>query len=242
MTTAKKPVGTLICLWKFNYAIRYFQTYQLQGRSNGRIKMKQELDKLLCERYPKMMVNRNKPMIETCMCWGFECGDGWFNILDQLMGNIQHHIDWKVKQREDAIKRNEMVQKLKDGDSTLFDEEYKDMIDQEYKAKRKQELINDHLRDVPDLITQVTLDQVKEKFGTLRFYYTGGDDVIDGMVRMAESMTEVTCEKCGNPGKTRGGGWVYTSCTPCEDMRQAELKKITEEYDLKKLLKEGNKQ
>ena len=29
--------------------------------------MKQELDKLLCERYPKMMVNRNKDMKETCM-------------------------------------------------------------------------------------------------------------------------------------------------------------------------------
>ena len=64
--------------------------------------MKQELDKLLCERYPKMMVNRNKDMKETTMCWGFECGDGWFNILDQLMSNIQHHIDWKLRQRQVA--------------------------------------------------------------------------------------------------------------------------------------------
>ena len=47
-------------------------------------------------------------------------------------------------------------------------------------------------------------DQVKEKFGTLRFYYTGGDDRIDGMVRMAESMSAVTCETCGAPGKLRG--------------------------------------
>ena len=124
--------------------------------------MKQELDKLLCERYPKMMVNRNLTMQETCMCWGFECGDGWFNILDQLMGNIQHHIDWKNKKEE--------------------------------------------------VVAQVTLDQVKEKFGTLRFYYTGGDDVIDGMVRMAESMSGVTCEECGNPGKRIGGGWVTTLC------------------------------
>jgi len=124
--------------------------------------MKQELDKLLCERYPKMMVNRNLPMQETCMCWGFECGDGWFNILDQLMGNIQHHIDWKNKKEE--------------------------------------------------VVAQVTLDQVKEKFGTLRFYYTGGDDIIDGMVRMAESMSGVTCEECGNPGKRIGGGWITTLC------------------------------
>ena len=143
--------------------------------------MKQELDKLLCEKYPKMLVNRNKPMTETCMCWGFECGDGWFQILDSLMGNIQHHIDWKEKQRGWAIRFN----------STAPPED---------------------MRPVPDVIPQVTLDQVKEKFGTLRFYYTGGDDVIDGMVRMAESMSAVTCEQCGNPGTTGGQGWISTLC------------------------------
>jgi len=124
--------------------------------------MKQELDKLLCEKYPKIMVNRNKDMKETTMCWGFECGDGWFNILDQLMGNIQHHIDWRNKKEE--------------------------------------------------FVAQVTLDQVKEKFGTLRFYYTGGDEHISGMVRMAESMSGVICEECGAPGKRRGSGWIYTAC------------------------------
>ena len=143
--------------------------------------MKQELDKLLCERYPKMMVNRNKDMKETCMCWGFECGDGWFNILDQLMGNIQHHIDWNLRQRQVAI---------------------------DYNSKAAPE----SMRKVPELVPQVTLDQVKEKFGTLRFYYTGGDNYIDGMVRMAESMSGVICEECGAPGQRRGGDWIYTAC------------------------------
>lgn len=174
--------------------------------------MKQELDKLLCEKYPKMMVNRNKDMKETCMCWGFECGEGWFNILDQLMGNIQHHIDWKEKQYNWAVKYNEMAQQLKDGNSTLFDEEYKDTINLEYKEKRKQELIDQPLREVEQPVCQVTLDQVKEKFGTLRFYYSGGDDYISGLVSMAESMSGVTCEECGNPGKQVGGGWITTLC------------------------------
>ena len=75
--------------------------------------MKQELDELLCKKYPHMMVNRDKSMMETCMCWGFDCGDGWFPILDQLMGNIQHHIDWNNKNFEgyniDAIINNKMV-------------------------------------------------------------------------------------------------------------------------------------
>ena len=134
--------------------------------------MRQELDRLLCEKYPKMMVNRNKNMQETCMCWGFDCGDGWYNILDQLMGNIQHHIDWKNRKEE--------------------------------------------------VVTQVTLDQVKEKFGTLRFYYSGGDDAIDGMVRMAESMSGVTCEECSAPAQTHGPGWIRTICEPCETKRETE--------------------
>jgi hypothetical protein len=135
-----------------------------------------ELDKLLCEKYPKMMVNRHKPMTETCMCWGFDCGDGWFNILDQLMGNIQSHIDWKNSQRERLLENNP------------------------------------HNITVPEYVNQVTLDQVKEKFGTLRFYYTGGDDYIRGLVSMAESMSGVTCEECSKPGTTEGPGWIRTLC------------------------------
>ena len=204
--------------------------------------MKQELDKLLCERYPKMMVNRNKPMMETCMCWGFECGAGWFNILDQLMGNIQHHIDWKIKQRDGAIKYNDMAAQAKAGNFDVFEEDMKALPNDEYKEKRLAEIVAGDFREVPDVIPQVTLDQVKEKYGTLRFYYSGGDDVIDGMVRMAESMTEVTCEECGNVGERRGGGWIHTFCTPCEEARELARQKAEEEYEFKKILKEGNEQ
>jgi len=190
--------------------------------------MKQELDQLLCEKYPKMMVNRNKNMQETCMCWGFECGDGWYNILNQLMGNIQHHIDWKEKQRDGAIKYNEIAEAGKSGNVELFADlvakEYADKptISADYIRERCEDMIKNPLRDIPDSVPQVTLDQVKEKFGTLRFYYTGGDDYISGMVTMAEAMSGVTCEGCGNPGERKGGGWVHTYCEPCEEKREAE--------------------
>jgi hypothetical protein len=201
--------------------------------------MRQELDKLLCEKYPKMMVNRNLPMQETCMCWGFDCGDGWFNILDQLMGNIQHHIDWKEKQRNGAIKYNEMAAQAKAGNFDLFEEDMKALPNDEYKEKRLAEIVAGDFRKVPDSIPQVTLDQVKEKFGTLRFYYSGGDEYISGMVSLAESMTGVTCEECGNVGERRGGGWVHTYCTPCEQAREIKRAKEMEEWEQRKLLKEG---
>jgi hypothetical protein len=101
-------------------------------------------------------------MTTTAMCWGISCGDGWYNILDQLCHNIQSHTDW---QNRETVK-----------------------------------------------VSQVVASQVKEKFGGLRFYYNGGDDYIHGLTTMAESMSEVTCETWGSPGRSRGSGWAYTAC------------------------------
>ena len=138
--------------------------------------MREELDKQLCEKYPKIFANRHSPMTETCMCWGFECGEGWYNIIDKLCGNIQSHIDWRNSQRERLLESNP------------------------YNVK------------IPDYVPQVVASQVKEKFGTLRFYYEGGDDYVFGVVSMAESMSGVTCETCGKPGTTGGKGWIHTAC------------------------------
>jgi hypothetical protein len=61
-------------------------------------------------------------------------------------------------------------------------------------------------------VPQVVVSQIKEKYGGLRFYHSGGDDCVDGMVRMAESWAENTCETCGAPGEARTPGWIKTLC------------------------------
>ena len=124
--------------------------------------MREELDNALCQKYPLIFVNRGKDMKESCMYWGFSCGDGWYDLLDRLCESIQSYID------NNSTEKNP--------------------------------------------IPQLVAEQVKEKFGTLRFYYTGGDDYISGLVAMAESMSAVTCEQCGNPGTTGGQGWITTLC------------------------------
>lgn len=70
----------------------------------------------------------------------------------------------------------------------------------------------------------VTVAQVKEKFGGLRFYYDGGNEKIDGMVSMAEAWAGRTCEECGKPGETRSGGWIRTLCDEHEAERQQRMK------------------
>lgn len=74
------------------------------------------------------------------------------------------------------------------------------------------------------VVEQVVVEQIKEKFGGLRFYYTGGDDQISGMVRMAESWADRHCEECGKPGRQREGGWIRTLCDEHEAKRQAQIK------------------
>ena len=61
-------------------------------------------------------------------------------------------------------------------------------------------------------VSQVVVIQAKEKFGSLRFYYDGGDEYVSGLVSMAEAMSEVTCEVCGDPGEARQVGWHKVLC------------------------------
>lgn len=184
--------------------------------------MNQKLDQELCNKYPKIFANRYGAMTETCMCWGFECGDGWYTLLDTLCASIQHHIDWRANDREHVIEFNEMVAAGLAGDLTLLRDSFKTSPDTD---RIIQEVLARGPRKVPDIVPQVVADQVKEKFGGLRFFYTGGDDTIDGMVKFAESLSERTCEACGAPGHSRGGGWITTLC----DLHAAERELVSEE-------------
>lgn len=79
--------------------------------------------------------------------------------------------------------------------------------------------------------------QVKEKFGTLRYYYGSDKDyelqeIMDAVVGEAETLSSKTCEVCGNSSvmsnSDRGikydptavikssGGWFKTICDSCD--------------------------
>jgi hypothetical protein len=44
------------------------------------------------------------------MCWGFDCGDGWYNIIDSLCQKIQDHCD-EIK-RKNFAKRGESLESM----------------------------------------------------------------------------------------------------------------------------------
>jgi hypothetical protein len=58
--------------------------------------------------------------------------------------------------------------------------------------------------------------QVKEKYGTLRFYIDGGDETIRGMIWFAESFSAHTCEKCGTTHEAKQRINFQVLCPECE--------------------------
>lgn len=119
----------------------------------------------LVELYPDILQDYGKSPQESCLSFGFEHGDGWYELIGDL---------------------------LKELDNYTRDKDF-----------------------------HVIADQIKEKFGTLRFYYHfSKDHVVDedfyavrGIVSRYEALSGQTCEKTGDKGKlcSRGpGGWMKT--------------------------------
>jgi hypothetical protein len=154
--------------------------------------MRPELDDQLCQRYPKIFQDRTGDPSTTLMCWGFDVGDGWYGIIDSACHVIQSHVSHSIKHREWTIEHNRKVRE---------DPTYKGVGCKPYDE-----------RPVPDAVEQVVALQVKEKYGTLRFYCHGGDDYTQGVLDMAETLSSMTCERCGAPGQLRDGGWMRTLC------------------------------
>lgn len=81
--------------------------------------------------------------------------------------------------------------------------------------------------------------QVKEKLGGLRLYWMGPgppdfpaltkqeSDKMRTAMDTAEDRSYQVCEVCGDPGKLRTGGWLYTYCDRC-----AKLSKAAKGYEI----------
>jgi hypothetical protein len=56
------------------------------------------------------------------------------------------------------------------------------------------------------------LQQIKEKFGGLRFYVGNATSEMHSLIDAAEQKSLKTCEVCGSPGETRDRLWIKTLC------------------------------
>lgn len=75
-------------------------------------------------------------------------------------------------------------------------------------------ILTELLKDLEALSWDGELYQVKEKFGSLRFYVGAVSDEIERRIVKAEDDSRKTCEKCGEPGtpKAWNSYWILTLC------------------------------
>lgn len=170
--------------------------------------MRKELDEALCAKYPLIFKDRNADMRTTAMCWGLDCGDGWYNIIDTLCGLLTSDYRSAKSRYEHLLETG--VGNVLYGTKTITQEQIDEAC-----VKMNEEALK-----VPVAV------QVKEKFGGLRFYVQAATDKHYNFISFAESMSYRTCEMCGAPGKTYTNGWHTTLCEI-----HAEMHGKTEEYE-----------
>jgi len=84
--------------------------------------------------------------------------------------------------------------------------------------------IIDMLYDELPIPDKIQVHQVKEKFGTLRFYISGATKEQYAIIDKAEAMSEITCENCGEPGTVKNRGyWLTCLCQKCFDKETEHL-------------------
>lgn len=207
---------------------------------------KENTDKLL-KRFPVLYQDYYDPMSHSCMCWGFEHGDGWFEIIWQLSLSIEDALGytplqkrWFLLKKKYAKKWNDLIYRLSPvvynryvmkGTGAKGDPFQRVLVELAPDcdwlmtlAKKLPDRSSDfkstighfqscglkHFVVHPD--TGFKVSQIKEKFGTLRFYCNIGG-TIGRYVSFAERLSAMTCDFCGKYGKTECvRGWYRTVC------------------------------
>lgn len=129
--------------------------------------MNKKNTKKLWEAFPYLYRDKNASIQTSLIPFGFECGDGWFQLL------------WDLSEKLEP-----------------------------YAAATK------------DSEIYFAASQVKEKYGTLRFYTNYWSEDVGKLIDEAESKSAITCEDCGQPGQLMSHdgnpyGWYRTQCINC---------------------------
>ncbi|MAG26478.1 hypothetical protein CMI47_13100 [Candidatus Pacearchaeota archaeon] len=171
--------------------------------------MKEELDKKLVKVFPLLYSDRYASMQSTCMCWGFDCDSGWFDLIAELSAKLEVLIIKYIEENPDMCSCYHDRDTHDDGDRCQYI--YKESAPNIDVFKCECNKFN---------IFHPKASQVKEKLGDLSFYMTSGTDEIFDLIYEYETKSAVTCEVCGEIGMLMAtnngiGNWYKTLCDAC---------------------------
>lgn len=73
-------------------------------------------------------------------------------------------------------------------------------------------IVHELIGDLFDAGWDGRAEQVKEKFGGLRFYISQYSKPLHELIYKAEELSLKTCDICGQPGKMNVNFWIQTRC------------------------------
>ncbi len=89
-----------------------------------------------------------------------------------------------------------------------------------------------------NFVDKYIIVQVKEKYGSLRWYTNGIDlsiaDRYDKIIRKYEEISERTCVDCGKPAEYLSTGWICPYCAECAKKSNIKFRKMVLIKDLEK--------
>ena len=173
--------------------------------------MNKQLDEQLCRDFPEIFRDRHGSMATTAMCWGFDVGDGWEPMIRLLCSQIMQ----PVRRARDRVEDHERM--CAETPQDQWSDWMRRELTQEKLDEKRQELAR-ALEQIPVAV------QVKEKFGGLRFYISGGDDRVWDLIAWAESLSYHVCQDCSTmrTARLRNHGWMVTLCDACAITRYGE--------------------
>lgn len=150
----------------------------------------------MAEKYPHVQWDRDSIMISGLP-------PGWEKIGEELLACINEYVSAEQRKMEDTLICNSKLLTNRCTDRLIqflkvitFGQINKPLIKLNNRLR-----INMWWHYVSYYPPKVTIEQIKEKFAGLRVYYTGGDERVEGMINLAESMCSRTCQSTGKPGK-----------------------------------------
>jgi hypothetical protein len=129
--------------------------------------MRKELEQGVIARWPAWF-DVHRDVRRTLMPFGFQCEDGWFNLIRSLC------------------------------------EELEPLVAEVERTTKK----------------QFKVIEVKQKFGSLRFYVDNANDAIRECIEVAQQQSSGICELCGRAGRLRQGDWLRVQCDEHAEERQ----------------------
>ena len=168
--------------------------------------MNKENDDKLCAAFPLLYADRRGDIRQTAMAWGFDCGDGWFDLIWDMSAKLEEEIKKEV--RSDICGYCSCGRLIHEGDGSLG--KCKEVFGSpEGKFGERKCCCTGFVPYHPRAC------QLKEKFGALRLYMTSQTEAMEAIIREAEERSAITCEVCGQSGKISGRGWSSCLCDEC---------------------------